>query len=120
MLIFLWFVGHETGSFRDIADRFNITINSLHRIIQKVSVFLNNLSPQIIVWPDENEKREIEEHFRENGLPGAIGSIDGTHVKIDRPRNVPDFYINRKGCYSVQVSMYENYRFVYLIRSIFL
>ncbi|KAJ8935279.1 hypothetical protein NQ314_012903 [Rhamnusium bicolor] len=57
--IFLWFVGHQTASFRDVADR-------------------------------------------QNGFPGVLGVIDGTHIKIDKPSDDPDSYINRKGFYSIQ------------------
>lgn len=98
-------MGHETGSLRDIGYRFDITISSLNRIIKRVSVFVNNMSPQIIAWPDERKKREIEEHFREKGFPGVIGAIDGTHIKVDKPGNDPHLYINRKGFYSVQVRL---------------
>lgn len=103
ILIFLWFIGHETGSHRDIADRFNVTISSLNRIIKRVSVFVSNMSPQVIVWPDEREKQQTAEHFGENGFPGIIGVIDGSHVRLDKPGNDPDSYINRKGFYSIQV-----------------
>ncbi|KAJ8927446.1 hypothetical protein NQ314_020116 [Rhamnusium bicolor] len=103
--IFLWFVGHQTASFRDVADRFSITISSLFRVIQRVSYFLSNLSPQIIKWPTLEEKNEIESHFRQNGFPGVLGVIDGTHIKIDKPSDDPDSYINRKGFYSIQVQL---------------
>ncbi|KAJ8941174.1 hypothetical protein NQ314_010473 [Rhamnusium bicolor] len=60
--IFLWFVGHQTASFRDVADR-------------------------------------------QNGFPGVLGVIDGTYIKIDKPSDDPDSYINRKGFYSIQVQL---------------
>ena len=106
MVIFLWYLGHQTASFRDVADRFDVTISSLHRVIRRVSTFLSNLSPQFITWPTADEKRTIEEHFRENGFPNVIGAIDGTHIKIDKPERDPDSYINRKGYYSMQVCLF--------------
>lgn len=105
ILIFLWFIGHEAASFADVSDRFNITKSSLERIIQRVSVFLSNLAPQVIVWPNAAEKLEIAEHFQANGFPNIIGAIDGSHLKIDKPENDPDSYINRKGYYSVQMQV---------------
>lgn len=101
--IFLWFTGHQTASFRDVADRFNITISSLFRVIRRYTYFLSNLSATIITWPTAEEKIIIERHFRENGFPGVIGVIDGSHVKVDKPSNDPESYINRKGFYSIQV-----------------
>ncbi|KAL4104783.1 hypothetical protein QTP88_020059 [Uroleucon formosanum] len=92
IIIFMWFVGHQTASFRDVADRFNITLSSLHRIIERVTYFLSNYSPQIIKWPNNEQKRESEK------------AIDGCHIKIDKPDKDPDSYINRKGYYSIQVN----------------
>lgn len=96
-------MGHQTASYRDVADRFNVTISTINRVITRVTFFLSNLSPQIIKWPNGNEKRVAEEHFRTNRFPNVIGAIDGCHIKIDKPDNDPDSYINRKGYYSIQV-----------------
>ncbi|KAF2892673.1 hypothetical protein ILUMI_13500 [Ignelater luminosus] len=90
ILIFLWFVGHQTASFRDVADRFSITISSLFRVIRRVTRFVSNLLPQIIVWPSLLEKNEIEQHFRQTGFPGVVGAIDESHIKIDKPSNDPE------------------------------
>lgn len=94
---------HQTASFRDFADRFNITISSINRIIHRLTSFLSNLSAEIIKWLNEAEKRISEEYFRENGFPNIIGAIDRSHIKIDKPGNYPDSYINREGYYSIQV-----------------
>ncbi|KAJ8975441.1 hypothetical protein NQ317_014199 [Molorchus minor] len=63
----------------------------------------SNLSPEIIKWPNDVEKRVSEEHFWENGFPNVLGAIDGSHIKIDKPDTDPDSYINRKGYYSIQM-----------------
>nr|CAI5817044.1 unnamed protein product [Callosobruchus analis] len=105
VLIYLWYIGHQTASFRDVADRFNITISSLGRIVTRLTYFLSNLSPEVIKWPTEDEKKNIEEHFRTQGFPNVIGAIDGTHIQIDRPENDPESYINRKGYYSIQMQV---------------
>lgn len=103
-LIFLWYAGHETASFRDVADRFCISISCLWRVIRRVTYFISiELSPQVIKWPSAEEKVIIESHFRNNGFPGVIGAIDGTHVRIDRPKDDPDSYLNRKHYFSIQV-----------------
>uniref|UniRef100_A0A6P7H7A7 Uncharacterized protein LOC114348003 n=1 Tax=Diabrotica virgifera virgifera TaxID=50390 RepID=A0A6P7H7A7_DIAVI len=38
VLIYLWYIGHQTCSFRDVGDRFNITISSVHRIIHHMTL----------------------------------------------------------------------------------
>ncbi|KAF2892073.1 hypothetical protein ILUMI_14100 [Ignelater luminosus] len=100
ILIFLWFVGHQTASFRDVADRFSITISSLFRVIRRVTHFVSNLLPQ--------KKNEIEQHFRQTGFPGVVGAIDESHIKIDKPSNDPESYINRKGYYSIQIRLCDS------------
>uniref|UniRef100_A0A6P7GQT0 Uncharacterized protein LOC114339658 n=1 Tax=Diabrotica virgifera virgifera TaxID=50390 RepID=A0A6P7GQT0_DIAVI len=52
VLIYLWYIGHQTCSFRDVGDRFNITISSVHKIIHRMTYFLSNLSPDVIKWPN--------------------------------------------------------------------
>lgn len=96
-------MGHQTASFRDVGDRFNITISSVNRIVRRVTLFLSNMSRETIKWPNDGEKLVSEEHFRRNGFPNVIGAIDGSHIKIDKPGNDPDSYLNRKGYYSIQV-----------------
>lgn len=97
-------MGHQTSSFADVSDRFNITKSSLERILRRFTIFLSNLAVQVITFPSDEEKIEIEQQFRENGFPNVIGAIDGSHIKIDKPEHDPDSYINRKGYYSIQVS----------------
>lgn len=102
-LIFLWFAGHATASFRDVADRFDITISSLFYVIRRMTYFLSNLAENVIKWPTAEEKIEIEQYFHNNNFPGVIGAIDGSHIKIDKPQNDPDSYLNRKHFFSIQV-----------------
>ncbi|KAL1487752.1 hypothetical protein ABEB36_015587 [Hypothenemus hampei] len=108
--IYLWYVGHQTASFRDVGDRFDVTISSVNRIIHRLSMFLSNLSPEILRWPNEDEKRISENHFRASGFPNVIGAIDGTHIKLDKAENDPDSYLNRKGYYSIQMQAVCDHR----------
>lgn len=98
-------MGYQTSSFKDVGNRFDVSISSVNRIINRITIFLSNLFPQMITWPDEDEKCVIENHFRQNGFPQVIGAIDGTHIKIDKPEIDFESYINRKGYYSIKVSI---------------
>ncbi|KAF6215721.1 hypothetical protein GE061_000053 [Apolygus lucorum] len=95
VLIFLWFAGHQTASFRDVADRFNITISSLFRVNIRLIHFISGLAEEVIRWPSRQEQTTIEASFRRKGFPGVVGAIDGTHVRIDKPAVDPDSYCNR-------------------------
>ncbi|KAJ8951202.1 hypothetical protein NQ314_007703 [Rhamnusium bicolor] len=105
VLIFLWFAGHQTSSFRDVGDRFNLSISSVYRIIRRLIYFLSNKAPEIIKWPNAKEKQDIERDFRKKQFPGVIGAIDGSHVKIDKPQNDPDSYLNHKHFFSIQLQV---------------
>lgn len=100
-MVFLWFLGHEASSFHDVADRFNILLSSLRKIIERLTMFCSHLAWQVIRWPTVAEKNEIEHHFRNNRFPGVIGVLDGTHVPIDKPSNNPNSYLNRKHYFSI-------------------
>lgn len=101
--VFLWFAANEAASFRDVSDRFNISKSTLFKIVRRVTYFLSNISHEIIKWPTNIEKIEIETHFRNHNFPGVIGVIDGTHICIDKPAEDPDSYLNRKHFFSIQV-----------------
>lgn len=118
--VFLWFAANESISYRDVADRFNISKSTLFKILRRVTNFLSNLSPEIIVWPTEEEKIEIEGFFRNKYFPGVIGVIDGTHIKINKPAEDPDSYLNRKQFYSIQVSDIVCFCFYFLINNFIL
>lgn len=76
MLCYLWFLGHESASYRDVADRFGITISTLHSLITRMTNFLLLLAPNIIKYPTEAEKEETANFFNERkGFPRIIGNI---------------------------------------------
>nr|XP_022899862.1 putative nuclease HARBI1 [Onthophagus taurus] len=52
---------------------------------------------------------ESERYFRQNGFPMVIGAMDGSHIKIDKPSEDSDSYINRKGYYSIQMQAVCNH-----------
>ncbi|KAK5648124.1 hypothetical protein RI129_003016 [Pyrocoelia pectoralis] len=105
ILAFLWFIGNEGATYRDVADRFNLSMSTLHGIIEKVTYFLSNRSKQFIVWPSIQERVEIESEFANMGFPGAIGVIDGTHIKIDRPAEDSESYLNKKKYHSIHMQI---------------
>lgn len=106
-LIFLWFAGHESASYRDVADRFGIALSTLRKVIVRMVYFLSNLSQDVITWPTPEEQFYIREQFSANGFLGVVGVIDGSHVRIDKPSEDPDSYMNRKGFYSMQVNKFS-------------
>ncbi|XP_032682473.1 putative nuclease HARBI1 [Odontomachus brunneus] len=115
ILCYLWFTGHESVGYRDVADRFDITISALYNLITRVTDFLLVLAPTIITYPTLAEKQETANFFNERkGFPHVIGAIDGCHVRIDKPTEDSDSYINRKQYFSlhIQGTVNHNMKFI--------
>ncbi|KAI8115056.1 putative nuclease HARBI1 [Lucilia cuprina] len=52
----------------------------------------------------EEKNTTKEAFFRTGGIPGVIGCVDGTHVKIKAPGSeINHLYYNRKEYYSIYV-----------------
>ncbi|XP_017469591.1 PREDICTED: uncharacterized protein LOC108361483 [Rhagoletis zephyria] len=115
MAVFLWFAGHEACSFRDLSDRFNISLSTVSRMVNRTTMFISSLSPEVIRWPTEEKKRDSALFFtRKCGFAKAIGCIDGTHIVIDPPAERKDDYIDRKGniTLTMQAICDENKKFI--------
>lgn len=54
----------------------------------------------LIYTPEEQEQRK-RFFYEKFGIPGVIGCVDGTHMKIMRPPEDAALYFNRKGVYSI-------------------
>ena len=81
--LFLWFAGHEGCSYRDIGDRFNLSLGTVCRIINRSLRFLSNLSDVVIKWPTNEQKTETDIWMRnKTGIQGVIGKIHITYVDI--------------------------------------
>ncbi|XP_017474344.1 PREDICTED: putative nuclease HARBI1 [Rhagoletis zephyria] len=53
---------------------------------------------------EEKENDVKEQFFNKCGIPGIVGCVDGTHVRIKAPNaNCRHLYYNRKGFYSINV-----------------
>ena len=46
-------------------------------------------------------KGVIDAFRRTANFPGVLGAIDGTHIKINAPKEHKEVYINRKGYHSI-------------------
>lgn len=101
VLLCLWYLANKE-SFRQISDRFNVSMSSAYRVLVRVISFICDLRQEYIKWPDNNGKRQSSEEFqKKQGFNGVIGCIDGSHIRINRPRHDEEVYVNRKGYHSL-------------------
>lgn len=109
--IFLWFAAHEGCSFRDIKDRFNVGLGSVHNVIVRVTYFISSLAEEFIKWPTIEEKTVTANYFKEKTqFPNVFGCIDGTHIEFDPPKEKEFDYINRKKVTTVQAQAICDHR----------
>lgn len=53
-------------------------------------------------YTDEEKRKAKMYFFEKSGIPGVIGCIDGTHIKIVAPKkDLQHLYYNRKGYFSL-------------------
>lgn len=99
-----------TASFHIVSgDFYGISESSVCTIIPKVSEKIAALRAQMIKMPstaDELEQKKME-FFRVAGMPGVIGAMDGTLVKIQEvggQQNKTDFF-SRKQFYAINTQI---------------
>ncbi|XP_031351370.1 putative nuclease HARBI1 [Photinus pyralis] len=99
--ITIWYLSNME-TFRQISDRFDVTLSCAHHVINVVLDFLVNNSSKFIKWPSEQEAKEEAYYFeKKKGIANVIGAIDGCHIKIHRPVIHEQDYVNRKGYHSI-------------------
>ncbi|XP_062554268.1 putative nuclease HARBI1 [Armigeres subalbatus] len=103
MKIFLRYLGDpgfQVGVGEDVGVHQTTVCKTIWHVCQKII----EKSNEWIKFPStENEFREAKRSWSRKGKSNAIGAIDCTHVKIERPHRHPDEFINRKGLASFNV-----------------
>ncbi|KAK3721273.1 hypothetical protein QZH41_011157, partial [Actinostola sp. cb2023] len=102
VLVFVWCLANQECA-RLVADRFDITMSSVARVLHRGAQALVDLYLAYIKWPNDRRMDAIQQVFEDGGFPGVVGVIDGTHIAIRAPSEKPDTYINRKKFHSIQV-----------------
>ncbi|KAI4455562.1 hypothetical protein MML48_9g00005579 [Holotrichia oblita] len=97
ILSYIWFACNKV-CLRDIAERFNIGISTLHRILERVTSYIISIAKNVIIFPDtEHSKAETALKFaQKQGFPDVLGIIDGTYINIQTPAGkLKSVYCNR-------------------------
>ncbi|XP_032799245.2 putative nuclease HARBI1 [Daphnia magna] len=85
-----------------VGNVLRISQSSVSRAVHNVSLALSIISRNYVSFPDDLVK--VKRDFQNVGrMPGVIGCIDGTHVRIVRPVNFKKAYVNRKNYHSINV-----------------
>ncbi|XP_055843657.1 putative nuclease HARBI1 [Episyrphus balteatus] len=103
LYVTLWGLCNQ-NCYRELSDRFDLSLKAVHGIIIKTCYLLLKLTKKYIRWPTSIESAHISEMFQAKsnpGFPSVIGCVDGTHLKINAPCQEPISYYNRKGYHSI-------------------
>lgn len=103
VLMVLWILA-TPDTFRSVALQFNVHPGELYRYYAMIIRALCALGEQYIKWPNAQERAVIKQNLEAiSGFPGAVGLMDGTHIKITRPLDQPAAFRDRHHNYSIQV-----------------
>lgn len=109
LLVFLFFIGNEgSAANKDkISSFFGIGAGSVVNYTRIVTIALNNIKQEVIPWPGEDERREIQERIGvEFGFRRCVGILDGTLIFLqDKPEEYGECYFCRKKQYAVNVQI---------------
>lgn len=92
-----------------IAEELGCTQPTVSRIFYEVLEQLVQHTGEWIRFPNtENQIMQAKEKWLTRfHFPTAIGVIDCTHIRIEKPAQFGDEYVNRKGFSSINVCMYR-------------
>lgn len=82
-------------------------------IAKYTDIIIEHLTPRYIRFPQSaDEIAQTKARFLdENGLPGLVGIIDGTHVAVSALNHeIEHAYVNRKGFHSINVQIVCDHR----------
>lgn len=96
----------EGSSIAKIAFLFGIGDGgTVQNVTKRVFSALLKLKPRYIFWPDEEERRTIEQATHHE-MPYCIGYVDGTELKLaEKPYEDPDSYLSRKQHHSIKAQI---------------
>ncbi|XP_049268883.1 uncharacterized protein LOC125757374 [Rhipicephalus sanguineus] len=106
ILSFIWYAANKT-CMRDVADRFDLAENTVHRALQRVADYLCTLAPTVLTFTRDLEKlsRDFE---KVSGVPGVVGCRDGCYIRIQCPENkIASTYVNRHQFLSTYVNRHH-------------
>ncbi|XP_070564609.1 uncharacterized protein [Ptychodera flava] len=105
LLVWIWYMVNQE-SIREVGHIFNLSKSTVHSLVKRVTKAVIATMKDVIKWPAQERQREISQGFQlDYGLPGVVGIIDGTHIRLSGCIGGAQDYINRKGYASMQLQV---------------
>uniref|UniRef100_A0A1I7ZVP9 Putative nuclease HARBI1 n=1 Tax=Steinernema glaseri TaxID=37863 RepID=A0A1I7ZVP9_9BILA len=84
---------------------------TVSRALSHVVDVVTKREREFITWPTGAEAAEIKRWFFEKTrIPGILGAIDGSHCRIQAPREREPDYINRRRYHSINIMVVSTHR----------
>uniref|UniRef100_A0A6P7GR91 Putative nuclease HARBI1 n=1 Tax=Diabrotica virgifera virgifera TaxID=50390 RepID=A0A6P7GR91_DIAVI len=102
---------YAIGSYqRAVGQEYLVAVSQpmVSRCIEEVAtVIVQHFGNEWIKFPTDAQEvvRKKREFFESCGIPGTIGAIDCTHIRIISPKAEEHAYMNRKGYHSMNVQL---------------
>ena len=101
LYICLWYLANQS-SIREISLIFNRSISSVWRAVDRITQILERNQEEFIKWPKLEHSHLVAGAFQKiAGFPWVLGSIDGTHIKFEAPKENQKDFNNRKRFHSL-------------------
>ncbi|KAL3856953.1 hypothetical protein ACJMK2_011659 [Sinanodonta woodiana] len=93
-------------SMREVAHIFDLSKSTVHKIVLDVCGALGQIGDRVIRWPSMERQREIARNVEQVcHIPGVVGFIDGTHIRLSFALGHDNDFYNRKGFPSIQLQI---------------
>lgn len=94
----------NTVTFRQLGNLFGIGRSAAWYVVKRVNKWVISIAHEFIKWPEGHEVSVVELGFHNRKrIPGIIEAIDCAHFKINKPKENPLRYYNRKRYYSINI-----------------
>lgn len=101
IFLLVWYLAN-TETFRQLGNLFGVSASSAWNIVVRTTSWMISIGHQYIKWPQGDDVIRVEAKFRsKRQIPGVIGAIDGSHIRIRAPKEHKTDYCNRKKYFSV-------------------
>ena len=112
----IWRLRTNVPQFHTIAELFGLGRSTVGEIVLNTcNAITSHLLPRYVHVPQNDRLKEVVDGFEHRwGFPQPVGSIDGSHIPILKPKDSASDYYNRKGFYSVIMQAVVEFRGLFM------
>lgn len=86
---------------------FDLAVSTIRTVIIRVAEWIISVGHNFISWP-QNPQQNCPKFEERRRIPGIVGAIDCTHIRIKAPKEHKQDFFNRKKHYSINLQAVVN------------